>query len=405
MSIKQPSLYLSQSRGQGLPGSELPAPGKEAMSHSQQTLGAIKGIIDQAGGKISFQRFMQAALFEPELGYYRCGTEKFGAMGDFFTAPESSSLFGQCLAQFIQQLKTVNNVLEVGAGSGRLAVSILKELDAQSILPEGYYILELSAELRQRQRQKIQAALPNYIDKVVWLDVLPEAFNGVVIANELLDAMPVTRFKLENDQVLEEYVEYHDDALTYSYEPTSNQRLLARIEELKQQTSIAETESYYSEVNFVAEDWIKTLADKIESGVVLIIDYGYPRNAYYHSQRHMGTLMCHYQHRAHPDPLILTGIQDITAHIDFTAMADAALESGLEVVGFTTQAHFLLNLGLLDLVDTDQENLPEFLQASGEVKRLTLPGEMGESFKVIAFAKNYEDDIAGFSQHDIRHLL
>ena len=393
---------MSSSRSQA---HGLPEPGKEAMSHSRQTLEVIKAIIQRAGGKIPFQQFMQAALFEPELGYYRCGTEKFGVMGDFITAPEVSPLFGQSLARFIQQTRTVNNVLEVGAGSGRLAVSILTALEAQASLPESYYILELSAELRERQRQNIQAALPGFIDRVVWLDALPKAFCGVVIANELLDAMPVTRFKLDKNSILEEYVVCNEDELGYAYELTSNKRLMTRIEELKTQTSISDIEPYYSEVNFVAEDWIKSLAEGIESGVVLIIDYGYPRNAYYHSQRHMGTLMCHYQHRAHPDPLILPGIQDITAHIDFTAMADAALESGMEVVGFTTQAHFLLNLGLLDLLDAEQQDLPGYLQASGEVKRLTLPGEMGESFKVMAFSKNFEDDVVGFAKHDIRHLL
>ena len=389
----------------GFKGHGLPEPGKEAMLHSQHTLEVIQGIIQASGGKIPFQQYMQAALFEPGLGYYRCGTEKFGAVGDFVTAPELSALFGQSLARFIQQITAADNVLEVGAGSGRLAVSILETLKAQSSLPETYYILELSNELRGRQRQAIQAALPEYLDQVVWLDAMPESFRGVVIANELLDAMPVTRFRLDNDLLLEEYVVCNENELAYIYEPTSNQRLISRIEELKQQTSIGEIESYYSEVNFVAEDWLKSLADGIESGVVLIIDYGYPRNAYYHAQRYMGTLMCHYQHRAHPDPLILPGIQDITAHIDFTAMADAALEAGMEVIGFTTQAHFLLNLGLLDLLDAQQQDLPDFLQASGQVKRMTLPSEMGESFKVMAFTKNYDGDVGGFEQYDIRHLL
>jgi SAM-dependent MidA family methyltransferase len=319
--------------------------------------------------------------------------------------PNASPLFGQSLAQFIQQTSVANQVLEVGAGSGRLAISILQALKQQSALPETYYILELSAELRERQRQNLTAELPEYVEKVVWLDELPLAFKGVVIANELLDAMPVTRFKLEGDEVLEEYVVVTDKNLSFHYEPSVNQRLLDRVAELKQQSTISEIDPYVSEVNFIAEDWIKSLAECIDSGVVLIVDYGYPRSAYYHSQRHMGTLMCHYQHRAHPDPLILPGIQDITAHIDFTAIADAALECGMDVVGFATQAHFLLNLGLLDLLDVDEQTLPDFLQASGEVKRLTLPGEMGESFKVMAFSKNYDDAVLGFEQHDIRHLL
>jgi SAM-dependent MidA family methyltransferase len=362
-------------------------------------------MIEQSGGKISFQDFMQTVLFEPGLGYYRCGTEKFGQLGDFITAPESSPLFGQCLAKFIQQLKTLGHVMEVGAGSGQLAVTILKRLDEQAALPDRYYILELSSELRERQRLNIQQALPGYIENVIWLDNLPEKFKGVVIANELLDAMPVTRFKLDGKQVFEEYVVWSGEKLDYTYEVSRNQRLLTRINELVQQTSIDEAELYHSEVNFMAEDWIKSLAEHMESGVALIIDYGYPRNGYYHAQRYMGTLMCHYQHRAHPDPLLLPGIQDITAHIDFTAMADAALESGLGVVGFASQAHFLLNIGLLSLIDPEQQNLPDYLKASGEVKRLTLPGEMGESFKVMAFSKNYDGDVIGFEQHDIRHLL
>ena len=400
MPIKKTASPASRPHGHGLP-----EPGKEAIAHSQRVFDSIQAIIKEAGDKISFQDYMQAALFEPELGYYRCGTEKFGALGDFITAPEVSPLFGQSLARFIEQTSVTNQVLEVGAGSGRLAISILKALQQKSRLPDTYYILELSTELRERQRQNLTAELPEYVEHVVWLDALPENFSGVVIANELLDAMPVTRFKLEDNSVLEEFVTCSEERLGYSYLPSSNQRLLERINELKQQTNIDEIEPYLSEVNFIAEDWIKSLADRLESAVVLIIDYGYPRSAYYHSQRHMGTLICHYQHRAHPDPLILPGIQDITAHIDFTAIADAALECGMDVVGFATQAHFLLNLGLLDLLDVDEQTLQDFLQASGEVKRLTLPGEMGESFKVMAFCKNYDDAVVGFEQHDIRHLL
>ena len=314
---------IEDSRTSGLQGQALPEPSDEAMAHSQQTLDATKNIIQQAGGKISFQQYMQTALFEPELGYYRCGTEKFGAAGDFVTAPEISPLFGQCLACFIQQIK-LSKVLEVGAGTGKLAGSILQALKAQSCLPETYYILELSNELRERQRQTIESVIPDYLDHVIWLDALPKSFEGIVLANELLDAMPVTRFKLEHDKILEQVVVCNNENLDYDYVPATSQRLIQRIDELKQQTGVGEVEAYISEVNFVAEDWIKSLADGIESGVVLIIDYGYPRNEYYHPQRYMGTLMCHYQHRAHADPLILPGIQDITAHIDFTAMADAA---------------------------------------------------------------------------------
>ncbi|MGD8925311.1 MAG: SAM-dependent methyltransferase [Thioalkalispiraceae bacterium] len=399
MSInKPPSSYQTQSQG-------LPEPDQDSLVHSQHTLTAIKAMIQSAQGKISFQQFMQAALFEPGLGYYRCGTEKFGQLGDFITAPEVSPFFGQCLANVIAQTSVGREVLEVGAGSGQLAISMLNGLNDKGILPDTYYILELSSELRERQQRNIHAALPELVDRVIWLDDLPKSFKGVVVANELLDAMPVKRFKLDNNEVFEEFVVWKNDKLAYTYVPASDPRLLARVEELKQTTTISEVTPYYSEVNFIAEDWIRSLASSIDSGVVLIVDYGYPRSSYYHAQRSMGTLMCHYQHRAHSDPLILPGIQDITAHIDFTAMADAAIEGGMEVVGFASQAHFLLNTGILSLIDPQQQELPDFLQASGEIKRLTLPGEMGESFKVMAFTKNYEGDVTGFEQHDIRHLL
>jgi len=202
----------------------------------------------------------------------------------------------------------------------------------------------------------------------------------------------------------------HQDGFDYKNIETNKTRLIERIERLKQQSSMGEAGEYYSEVNFMAEDWIKSLAEHLSSALILLIDYGYPRSAYYHVQRNMGTLMCHYQHRAHSDPLIYAGIQDITAFIDFTAMADAALDAGMEVRGFSTQAHFLLNLGLLDRLDTHKINsspaeMVEFLKASGEVKRLTMPGEMGETFKVMVLAKNYDGNLPGFDQFDIRHLL
>ncbi len=400
---------MSSSHANSAKSGDLPLPNDEAKAHSLRLVKQLQDQIDSAGGQISFEAYMQSALFMPELGYYRCGTEKFGALGDFITAPEISALFAQSLAQFIKSTGIGSAVLEVGAGTGLMAKGILQALDKQSALPDTYYILELSAELRERQRQTL-SLIPNLLDRVKWLDRLPDDFCGVVVANELLDAMPVTRFRLSDEKIFEQQVIFNNGVFEYRYIETAKARLLARVEELKQQTSIGEVSEYLSEINFIAEDWLKSLAGHLSSAVVLLIDYGYPRSAYYHAQRNMGTLMCHFQHRAHPDPLILTGIQDITAFIDFTAMADAALEADMEVRGFATQAHFLLNLGLLDMLDsnkteTTQEDLIEFLKSSGEVKRLTLPGEMGETFKVMALAKNYAGEMSGFEQYDIRHLL
>jgi SAM-dependent MidA family methyltransferase len=375
------------------------------MAHHLRALQKIHQQIEKAGGAISFEDYMQAALYMPGYGYYRCGSQKFGVAGDFVTAPEISPLFAQCLARFALQTDLSDNILEVGAGSGVLAANLLRQFATQDMLPQQYFILELSAELRARQHETIQSICPEAIDRVHWLDKLPEDFTGVVLANELLDAMPVRRFHLKGENVYEQYVCWHDGIFCYQDKPSSDRHLLARITELKAQTSMSEADEYLSEINFMAEDWIRSLADSLTQAVVLLIDYGYPRNAYYHAQRNVGTLMCHYQHRAHPDPLILTTLQDITAYIDFTAMADAALESGMEVCGFTTQAHFLLNMGILDELDSDIENWPQHLQQANQVKKLTLPNEMGENFKVMALARGYDHVVPGFTQHDLRHLL
>jgi SAM-dependent MidA family methyltransferase len=387
---------------------ELPLPSPEANAHSLRMLEKLQTQIMAQGGAISFEQYMQTALYQPELGYYRCGTEKFGANGDFITAPEISPLFAQCLATFVRQVGPGQAILEVGAGSGQLAAQILLQLDTQGFTPAQYSILELSAELRQRQRQTISDVCPHMLERVQWLDDLPNDFTGVVIANELLDAMPVRRFRIRDKKLFEQYVAWCDGLLCYRDQPLSDVRLIDRIATLREQSSISEVDSFCSEVNFMAEDWVRTLGDKLAHGVLLLIDYGYPRSAYYHAQRSSGTLLCHYQHRVHPDPLILPGLQDITAHIDFTAMADAALEAGMEIAGFTTQAHFLLNMGLLDLASPAQTaDLTERdrLRINNEIKRLTLPTEMGEQFKVMACTKQFDKAVPGFTHNDLRHLL
>jgi len=384
---------------------ELPAPGVEANAHSLRLLEKLHTQITAAGGAISFEQFMQAALYQPELGYYRSGTEKFGAAGDFITAPELSPLFGRCLAGFSARVAAGQAILEVGAGSGQLAVQILQALDRQNALPERYAILELSGELRRRQYESIQAACPQLLERVEWLDDLPDNFTGIVIANELLDAMPVRRFRIRAGQLFEQYVAWCDGLLCYRDQALGEVRLLDRIASLREQTGIRDCDTYLSEVNFMAEDWVRSIAKKLQQGVLLLIDYGYPRPAYYHAQRSGGTLMCHYRHRAHPDPLILPGLQDITSHIDFTAMADAALEGGMEIAGFTSQGHFLLNLGLLDQADSSAADERERVQANADIRRLTMDTEMGEQFKVMACIKNYAGKVPGFEHHDLRHLL
>ena len=384
---------------------ELPAPSSEAHAHSLRLLEKLHTQITAQGGTIRFEQYMQAALYQPELGYYRCGTEKFGAHGDFITAPERSPLFARCLASFALQTGIGDTILEVGAGSGKLAAHILQQLQQQDAAPTHYWILELSSELRQRQRETIDQLCPQLLARVQWLDDIPDDFVGVVIANELLDAMPVRRFHIRGQQLFEQHVAWCDGVLCYRDEPLGDVRLIDRIATLREQTSLGEVDNYLSEVNFMAEDWLRTLGNKMQQGVVLLIDYGYPRSAYYHAQRNRGTLMCHYQHRAHPDPLILPGLQDITAHVDFTAMADAALDAGMEIAGFTSQGHFLLNMGLLDLATHPDMDEQERLAINTEIKTLTLDTEMGEQFKVMACSKHLDIAVPGFAHHDLRHLL
>jgi SAM-dependent MidA family methyltransferase len=384
---------------------DLPPPSSEAYAHSLRLLEKIHTQITAQGGAIRFEQYMQAVLYQPELGYYRCGTQKFGANGDFITAPEISLLFARCLATFVQQVAAGEAVLEVGAGSGKLAANLLLQLEQHDAVPTQYCILEVSSELRQRQRDTLQQQCPHLLERVQWLDDIPDGFAGVVIANELLDAMPVRRFRIRGQQLFEQYVAWCDGLLCYRDEPLGEVRLIDRIASLREQTTIAEADTYLSEVNFMAEDWLHTLGNKLQRGVVLLIDYGYPRSAYYHAQRTSGTLMCHYQHRAHPDPLILPGLQDITAHIDFTAMADAALTGGMEIVGFTTQGNFLLNLGLLDHAAQSELGERERLALNAEIKQLTLDSEMGEQFKVMVCSKGVDVGVPGFEYNDLRHLL
>jgi len=386
-------------------GAGLPAPSAEAKAHSQRMMEYLQSIVAAAGGHISFEAYMNAVLFTPRLGYYRCGTEKFGAAGDFITAAEISPLFAHCLANFKSQLTCANNILEVGAGSGKLAAGILGWLSQHNALPDHYFILEVSEELRQRQLQTLREVVPSYIEQVVFLDDLPEQFDGLVLANELLDAMPVRRFRLKDNVVYEQFVCLREGVLCYEDVRRDDARLHQRVEQLSKEYGIDSVDGYLSEINFVAEDWIRTLGERLHAAVVLLIDYGYPRSSYYHPQRSTGTLMCHFRHRAHPDPLILPGVQDITAHIDFTAMADAALEAGMDVAGFTTQGYYLMNMGLLGVLDEEQHHSREYMLLANEVKKLTLPGEMGEHFKVLCLSKGLDDTIPGFATHDLRHLL
>lgn len=347
---------------------------------------------------------MQEALYAPGIGYYTGGLLKFGKEGDFVTAPELSPLFANTLAnqceQVLQVLSTDNDsntlpttILEFGAGTGKLAANLLRALEAKDCLPAHYVIIELSAELQSRQAATIKAIGPQLAERVSWRNTLPtEPINGVIIGNEVLDAMPVTLFKQDSQALKEATVTVSTDSSLLLDWRTATPQLTQAIESL----GIDFQPGYTSEINHLIAPWINSLSTCLHQGVCLLIDYGFPAHEYYHPQRHMGTLMCHFQHHAHSNPLILTGIQDITAHVDFTLVANAAVDAGFQVTGFTNQAAFLLNCGLLEQANESHAR---------EIKQLTLPTEMGELFKVMALTKEWDAPLLGFSQHDQRVRL
>ncbi|KTD00601.1 class I SAM-dependent methyltransferase [Fluoribacter gormanii] len=354
---------------------------------------------------IPFVEFMQLALYAPGKGYYSSGLQKLGKHGDFITAPELTPLFGKTLANQCQQVLMALEspmLFEFGAGSGALCVAILEHLAEHNALPKAYCILEVSADLQHRQRELIAQKIPHLAHLVTWLEHWPEVpFNGVVLANEVLDAMPVHRFMKTEQGIMESYVALNEQQqLTELFKPCHNQRLLDYIDNRLSLQNIP----YLSEVNLFIDDWILNNYQMLKQGVVFLIDYGFPRHEYYHPDRNQGTLMCHYQHQSHPDPLLHPGEQDITAHVDFTHVAEAGQQAGFHIAGFTNQASFLLANGLLSLINTLDNDL-EQVRAKQAIKQLTLPSEMGELFKVIALSKNVEISLNGFLLNDKRVSL
>ncbi|CDZ76012.1 hypothetical protein BN59_00276 [Legionella massiliensis] len=352
-----------------------------------------------------FVEFMQQALYAPGLGYYSAGLQKFGAEGDFITAPELTPLFGQTLASQCQQVLTSLSepcLFEFGAGSGRLCVDLLLELEQRACLPKSYYILEVSANLRQRQQHLFEQEIPHLLNRIQWLERWPEQpFNGVVIANEVLDAMPVHRFLQTEEGLLESFISLDaNKEFIEIFKPCTNPRLLQQV----QQCVDSELSPYLSEVNLFIEDWIQQCFAMLAEGAIFLIDYGFPRHEYYHPDRKTGTLMCHYRHHAHTNPLAHPGEQDITAHVDFTQVAEAAHAAGFHVAGYCNQASFLLANGLLSLLE-NSDNERSRLQKQQAVKQLVQPSEMGELFKVIALTKNCELALTGFQLLDKRASL
>jgi len=382
--------------------SHLPTLDASAQQHCERAVAHMRQQIQQQGGWISFADYMHMALYTPQLGYYSGEASKFGRSGDFVTAPEISPLFAYAIANQIGQVlsQAGGDVLELGAGTGKLAICILQRLDQLGQLPEHYYILDVSANLRERQRNSMKEVLSSEVfSRVHWLDALPEKLTGVVIGNEVLDAIPVQIVQWQNGRWQKRGVAY-DQTFIWQNRPVQDHALVERID-----TSQL-PEGYITEVCPAAQGLIVSLGSMLQKGLMIFLDYGFSAREYYHPQRHQGTLMCHFQHYAHDDPFVYPGLQDITAHVDFTAMAEAALNSGLNCAGYTTQAQFLMNCGILQLLEeVPPEDQARYLPMVAAVQKLLSPAEMGELFKVLALSKGIGDGLLGFVSGDKRHQL
>jgi SAM-dependent MidA family methyltransferase len=365
---------------------ELPAPEPQALATSRALLDRIGAELSAANNWISFARYLELALHEPGLGYYAAGSRKFGAGGDFVTAPEMSPLFGRAIARQIGQiLEPGEAILEFGAGTGALAASILEDLSVP------YFILETSSELKQRQQQRLGK-------NVQWLDQLPRNFRGVMLANEVVDAMPVHAIAWTRAGIFERGVCTNEGQLAWSDRVASGP-VFSVAKDIG--VEIPPSGRYESEVALFARAWMRSLGRFLERGAILAIDYGFPAREYFHPQRSTGTLACHYRHHVHGDPFYLPGLQDITSHVDFSALARAATEGKLEVLGYASQAQFLVNCGITDLLAAvNPEDTKRYLPAASAVQKLLSPSEMGELFKVLAVGKGVNESLLGFSSGD-----
>lgn len=406
----------------------IPPLSPEEEAHSRAVAALVRERVRAAGGWLSFEQFMELALYAPGLGYYSAGSVKLGPDGDFVTAPEVSALFSRCVARQCAQVLADSRharpeggeILELGAGTGRMAAVILETLAQLDALPERYAILEVSADLAERQRERL-GRLPRVLsDRVVWLERLPERpLCGVILANEVLDALPCRRFVLAGGEVRELGVGLADQevgrpesvrpesaahGLLVERDAPADEKLASACATVVSELPAPLPEGYSSELCLRVAPWIAGVGACLERGAMLLFDYGLPRVHYYHPQRTTGTLRCHFKQRVHDDPYINLGVQDITAWVDFTRVAEAAVACGLDVSGFCTQAAFLLGTGLERLLGEVTDPV-EHARLAGEARRLVLPGEMGEAFKVMALTRECDIALEGFAIQDLRQSL
>lgn len=390
------------------PETGLPEPTPEEAARAAEVERVLRERIEAACGHLPFSEFMRIALYEPGLGYYVGGRERLGRDGDFVTAPELTTFFGATVAgQVLDVLARADadEILEAGAGSGELAAQVLAELDRLGSPPRAYRILEVSPDLRDRQYRTLEAAVPHLLARVSWLDDFPEEpWSGVVLANELLDSLPVHRLRVMEEGLAELYVASAGAGFEWREGPLSDPLLGERLEYGAGLPVGMETE-----VGLEAPAWVARAGELLQRGGILLIDYGNPAEELYSPERKGGTLMCHFRHRAHPDPFRLPGVQDITADVDFSALAEAGRKAGMEVGGFATQAQFLVNLGLShrveELLAREAVGDEERLELANALKRLTLPGGMGERFKALLLVREVEGPFPGFRQGDRGGIL
>jgi SAM-dependent MidA family methyltransferase len=383
----------------------LPLPGADELAHSVQLEALVRAEIRRAGS-IPFWHYMELALYAPGLGYYSAGKTKFGASGDFVTAPEIGDLFARTMARATSNVLRASAdtvFLEVGGGSGKFAAAALAEWEALGTLPRHYWILDRSAELRARQLEILTAQVPQLVHRVQWLDTPPEQpWRGVLFANEVIDALPAHRFVMRDGEVRELHVAIDGDNRLCLVEREADTMLIAAVSQVAGDLDAPIADGYRSEILPQLPYWIEAVCGTLQAGLAVFVDYGYPRQEFYHPDRRDGTLTCHYHHRAHDDSLLWPGLQDITTWVDFTALAEAATRARWPLAGFTSQAQFLLAAGLLDMLQIEQLNADEAgrYALAQQVKRLTLPGEMGERFKVMCFARGIDGVPPAFSAYD-----
>jgi len=378
------------------------------LNNNEQLIQMIHQQIIQSGGAISFATFMQLALYAPNLGYYNTEKRIFGRGGDFVTASEISPLFAACIARQCQQILTAlgaGDILEIGAGSGVFAKNLLLELQKINCLPMQYFIYEISPALRAQQLQLFEQECPELLKHVRWLNQLPQSgIKGIIFANEVLDALPATCFQVTDEGVEERCVTWEKDHFAWKNKKSTSSDFVSHMKTISETGGLSV--GYTSEINLEIPKWINPIAQTLNQGIILLIDYGYGRREYYHPDRTQGTLMCFQQHQSHSDPLVQVGLQDITAHVDFTAVAESADDAGLTVAGYTTQAAFLLACGLLELAETSQNaSAADTYHQAQAIKTLTLPSQMGEIIKVIALTKQIDLSLKGFALHDRRKDL